>query len=364
MIHEVAFLNFRGIRKGRLPLFPLTVLLGANNSGKTTVLEALYLLRSEDIMAASTYVKIIDGKEKPLSVVEVLHEYHALLESSGYKFLVRNYDGEARVACKTDEEFIGCVFKCGEPGVRVFRVQAKTDTYPDVSTFLRKGIDEEIEKRGRLPALGGVLLKDVGVIVGFESTPARCLFVKPQTINLAANFLKSLWYLLRKRSLPTKVAREISELVSEGYITLALEPHIGGGSTLLAILEDGSAVRLSDLGDGMRVLAMTMLLWELLKADLLLWDDIEAFMNPSTLLYVADWVASLVKGGAQAVVATHSLEAAKLLLREAEEAGIKARAILLGLWDGELRHRVLTLDELERLKAAGVDVRMAGGFLL
>ena len=39
MIHEVAFLNFRGIREGHLRLYPLTVLLGANNSGKTTVLE-------------------------------------------------------------------------------------------------------------------------------------------------------------------------------------------------------------------------------------------------------------------------------------------------------------------------------------
>ena len=40
---QVEIEGFRGIRKGRLELSPLTILVGLNGSGKTAVLEALYL---------------------------------------------------------------------------------------------------------------------------------------------------------------------------------------------------------------------------------------------------------------------------------------------------------------------------------
>jgi len=40
MIKRVRIRNFRGVREGELELAPLSILLGANNSGKTTVLEA------------------------------------------------------------------------------------------------------------------------------------------------------------------------------------------------------------------------------------------------------------------------------------------------------------------------------------
>ncbi|MBU7017982.1 MAG: AAA family ATPase [Theionarchaea archaeon] len=47
MIKEIYLKNFRGIRTGKLENFAqFTILLGPNNSGKTTILEALYLLFS------------------------------------------------------------------------------------------------------------------------------------------------------------------------------------------------------------------------------------------------------------------------------------------------------------------------------
>ncbi|RLE62584.1 MAG: hypothetical protein DRJ47_10440, partial [Thermoprotei archaeon] len=43
MIKKVTLRNFRGIAKGEIDLEPLTILVGPNNSGKTTILEALLL---------------------------------------------------------------------------------------------------------------------------------------------------------------------------------------------------------------------------------------------------------------------------------------------------------------------------------
>ncbi|RLF99594.1 MAG: hypothetical protein DRN49_04150 [Thaumarchaeota archaeon] len=43
MIKKLRLENFKGIKSGEIELAPLTILLGANNSGKTTILEALFL---------------------------------------------------------------------------------------------------------------------------------------------------------------------------------------------------------------------------------------------------------------------------------------------------------------------------------
>jgi predicted ATP-dependent endonuclease of OLD family len=43
MITKLRIKNFRGIKEGEIELAPLTILLGGNNSGNTTILEALFL---------------------------------------------------------------------------------------------------------------------------------------------------------------------------------------------------------------------------------------------------------------------------------------------------------------------------------
>jgi predicted ATP-dependent endonuclease of OLD family len=41
---KLIFKNFRGIREGSIDLKNLNILIGGNNSGKTTVLEGLFLI--------------------------------------------------------------------------------------------------------------------------------------------------------------------------------------------------------------------------------------------------------------------------------------------------------------------------------
>jgi putative ATP-dependent endonuclease of the OLD family len=48
LIAELDIKNFRGIRRGRVRFGTFTVLIGANNSGKTTITEALALLFGRD----------------------------------------------------------------------------------------------------------------------------------------------------------------------------------------------------------------------------------------------------------------------------------------------------------------------------
>ena len=67
-ICQIEFQNFRGIREGRVVLSKHTVLLGANNAGKTTVVEAIALLFGRERMVSPiTDWDFFEGSPKPES---------------------------------------------------------------------------------------------------------------------------------------------------------------------------------------------------------------------------------------------------------------------------------------------------------
>lgn len=67
-ICQIEFQNFRGIRKGRVVLPTHAVLLGANNAGKTTIVEALALLFGRERMVSPiTDWDFFEGAPKPES---------------------------------------------------------------------------------------------------------------------------------------------------------------------------------------------------------------------------------------------------------------------------------------------------------
>jgi putative ATP-dependent endonuclease of OLD family len=67
-ICEIEFQNFRGIREGRVVLPQHSVLLGANNAGKSTIVEALALLFGRERMVSPiTDYDFFEGSPKPES---------------------------------------------------------------------------------------------------------------------------------------------------------------------------------------------------------------------------------------------------------------------------------------------------------
>lgn len=81
MITKLRIKNFRGIKEGEIELAPLTILLGGNNSGKTTILEALFL--APNPFREVPYV--IGGSQIAAAVVHAMHE---TLSSKGHAFLL------------------------------------------------------------------------------------------------------------------------------------------------------------------------------------------------------------------------------------------------------------------------------------
>ncbi|RLG84617.1 MAG: hypothetical protein DRO18_06940 [Thermoprotei archaeon] len=89
MIKGIRLRNFRGVIKGDLRLSPLTILIGPNNSGKTTILEALLLLHGLNRDIAGIYS------------LDVSSRLHRVLKSEGLDYLIYGYGAKVKNAVIT-----------------------------------------------------------------------------------------------------------------------------------------------------------------------------------------------------------------------------------------------------------------------
>jgi AAA15 family ATPase/GTPase len=96
VIHQLGLRNFKGVVEGEAELDKLTILVGPNNSGKTTILEALFL--APNPLRQVPYV--------PTTAVQLLLEYHKTLSETGYTFLLNKYIANNMVIKVDDRELL------------------------------------------------------------------------------------------------------------------------------------------------------------------------------------------------------------------------------------------------------------------
>ncbi len=336
MITVLELENFRGVKKGRIELAPLTILLGGNNSGKTTILEALFL--------APNPFRGVPYSLKPYNAaVAVLRYLHETLDSKGYAFLLYNYIlNSAKISCRADNMHYSLVFSKEQPSQDL------------ISVILTK--QDSSWTVGRLSTV-----HDNITPISSELYMKNTLLISSKLRDYGYRYIEENWAAIINLGICRKVAKETSELVSENYIDITMEPFLGGQLAIYAFLEDGRRIRLGDLGEGVQNYILARVLYEVAKPETLLWDDVEAHFNPRMLLRIAEWFSELIEKNKQVIVSTHSLEAAKIIAGMAEE---KARIYLTSLKDGELKAKSLTLKEVEELQEAGIDVRVAEPMLL
>ena len=328
--------NFKGIATGEIELGRISVLLGANNSGKSTVLEALFL-------APNPFRYTAYGEP----AAKILNFLHSGMGEGGYIFLMRNYGlGEAEI-----EALVGAARAA---------IEIVNESHDFPYLLVRQPDGEALGHLAKHSAKANSSTVSPSNKHGFEA-----LYYHPLLRDLATKALANKWPSIQDAV--RKVASSLSELVRMRLVTLTLEPFGSlGNLACYAMLEDGRKIRVSDLGDGIRTLIPLMLLYEAWSwvdgPRLLLIDDVECHMNPRALAVFSNWLADRLDEGAYLVLTTHSLGAAKYILARLEEHG--AAAYLLGLRNGELKYKRLTLDDIEELKRAGLDVRVAEPYLL
>lgn len=332
--------NFRGIKEGSMGFGKINILVGGNNSGKTTILESLFLLPNP-FRRVPFYSKEKGG----LNALQVLSLLHSTLGSEASIFLFHYYSGGIS-AIDLVEKYkwgISLRFEMIKDIIEVYvRDTSKSTAYRNLGRLHKESPPQ--------PAMP----EDIAY---FRTAAGESVFFHPSLLNLMCEYLRFHWVSLRARGLTTDVAQKISEAVGAKFDDLLLEPFIGGSQTIYFRDSKGRGVRFGDVGSGSQVFAILALIYEHIKPAWLLIDDIESHMNPSLLTYVASWLANVAKE-AKIFVSTHSLEAAKIIAGTLEDYNPKIK--LLELYDGLLKSKDLTLEEVEQLEKAGIDVRQRG----
>jgi len=348
MIEKLKLTNFRGIKDGEIELAPVTILLGANNSGKSTILEALFLAPNP-----FREVPYVIGSFN--SAAEVVHSIHESLSSEGYAFLLFNYTAnQAELCCKTDGKDYELIFTKNDPIIFALAKKQKTGTTPAIKE------DEKWETLG----FGNMDLSNnnIKIIEDPEELPIdNTLLISSKLVKLGYNYLQRNWASIINLGICKNVAEEVSGLVYDNYRDITIEPFLGDKLAIYGFLEDGRRIRLGDLGEGVQSYIIARILYELEKPKVLLWDDIEAHLNPRMLLSIAEWFFDIVENGNQVIITTHSLEAARTIASLNEE---KTAIYLTSLEDNVLKAKRLTLKDMDEFLEAGIDVRVAEPLLL
>jgi ABC-type ATPase involved in cell division len=342
VIKRLRLENFKGIVEGEVELDKLTILVGPNNSGKTTILEALFL--APNPFRSVPYI--------PSTAIQLLQEYHKTFsEEEGYTFLLNKYIAKNMVIKVDERELI--FRKDDRHGIAVYTNYLPSEYSPHI---IHKIGERDYFLLGYLYAEGDLFKNYLPNVLITGNT----LIFSTKLVKFAHGYLYDKWIDILNTGVPALIAKDVSRFVSEEYWSLSAEPFRAGRITLYVLLADGTRIRLGDLGAGVQLYIINRLLYEHYKPDVLLWDDLETHFNPRLLSHVVEWFADLVEEGKQVIVSTHSLEVVEKICAYVNDATV----LLTSLRDGKLRARRVKPDELEEWAKAGIDPRYAEVFLL
>lgn len=319
LIESVEPIEFRGIKACKKPvkLSRFTVLIGRNNSGKTSILEAISMLPVIYITGVSRFPPITWDVRK---FMEHLH--------GGVNSLIYGYTG------RTTINYVVCgekfVWRCDEIVMPSISKKAPTET---IQEALARLFDVEEPTQ----------------------TLTSILFLPNDTRFLTelANALReeSEWAKVEKSGANTSIVDLINRVVYDRFTeaTVRFDKIV-----LRKELPDGRVfyVDVSDIGDGVERVLIYGLWLETYKPKVVLWDDLEASAHPGLIEAVLEWLASREW---QVVLTTHSYDVLERLVAiEPEDASV---VVLKKGPDDILEPKTLSLEELRSMLESHVDVR-------
>ena len=317
LIHQVDIKEFRGIKKCKEPikLSKFNVLIGRNNSGKSTILGALSLL-------PSPFLKEPSGSDRLLFLSNLL---------GGRSSLIYGYWGEAELNFKINENSWKISIRdTGSIGLSINNETTDPMSPANIASKLNLKNIQRVEK-----------------LIFF--IPNSSGFIK----MLIENLLKDAnWSFVMKEGAHFRVANQISECVDDKYTEILISKN-----TLCARKEFPKKgpfyIKLEDLGDGIEKAIAVMLFVEAFRPDVILWDDFEAAAHPTLIRMLLNWLS---KGRWQVVLSTHSIDVLDRLL---EVRPKDAQIIQLKKTEDDiLLQEKLSLEELEDIMEANQDPRL------
>lgn len=351
MISSFSVRNYRGIKSCRVEgLKRVNVFIGKNNSGKSLLLESLYL--------ASAAFHFEEPLKKISSKVKYLLNrrcWRGYSWGSAREVLWYEYDTENPIS-------IRLTTGAGEVVVDVFDwhphplVKYQQDRGADHVCLIESSYYSSKTKSGygRFPPSD--VRKVFGEWISFFSGFRFIDSVLVQEMDVVE---KKLWNdLLKKR-----YDKLVVEVLREGYGVevedLTYTTYDEGRTYQLAVKLPRTSIRVDDLGDGARYAVLLVMVSALSRNTVLLIEEPESHQHPSGLAKTLDMFLTLVKeNNIQVFITTHSLELLRLLKGISEEKKIDVRIFFLERSEeGVVDVRELAAENMKVLEEMGFDPR-------
>ena len=278
--------EFRGIKCCKRPIefTKFTVLIGRNNSGKTTILEALSLLPHP------TTAEFITSKPK----IDFIRDNHgkdvvSFSELKTYKNLLYQYAGTSIIEYNN----------IGDKMVKLTIDRKKTKI--EAETTKIDGLNEEYDLVQGMEQ--NLIYNNFNKIIT-EKSGTSVLFIPYNTeyIRNIDTRINNLQEAIIKDKIHVKVAKSLNKCVDDEYSEILFGTPI----RLRKVFPDNfTYIRINDLGSGAEKLVKIMALIEVIKPSLILLDDFEVGYHPTMLEVFLKWLIEL---DSQVVVSTHSID--------------------------------------------------------
>ncbi len=336
MIERIIIRNFKGIIYGEVNLRQLTIITGPNNSGKTTILEAL-------LLAGGT-----ENLPYGYNPFNILFKSYMILEDRGLEHLIHGY------GITKAKAIIGYIHDGRRSAISIDADDSYINIYllDNVKDFNESSIEEVLKSQ---PPIAKFYRFGYGGRYTYKSFIAKVLYIRSEILMYIYDLMRGKWTEIIGKIVVKDIMNWLSKCLSEKYVDIVAKISGDRIEALYLYKTDGSGIRFSDLSDGVKLLLGVRIAYEYSKPNILLWDDVESHMNPRMMIVLAEWISELVEDNVQVILTTHSYEAIRAIA--SLTVGEKVKIVRLNLRDGVLKARYYSLNEIEELKNLGIDIR-------
>jgi predicted ATPase len=398
MIEELFLKNFRGIKAGYIKDFSqINILLGPNNSGKSTILESLYLTSSMsegEIIHKNSYLQgVIPEKEylgyDPLIRLQQKHRIPkwennpGTLEDGLIKVSIKKkfwqispYEKEEKPpsSFKPEDED-----KIGYCGIDYTKRELTTDAQVSEREWLNLALTEK--EIGKLPERGRASLlwfqnfayenEEIAVIAagGIGNSFPDVLFfdlftaMEPMKSRFVENTLFS------RPGWMDEIRERFNNIFPSGVFQITFTPHKKNQNMIRAFIvpQERTAISVDLLGDGARsIFKFICFLTALNNESIVLWEDPELFQHSETLERSLKEIVNIARDkNLQIFLCTQSLELLALFREMVEEKVLSSediRGYFVDLKEGALQYRKFTGETLAGWIEMNLDPRRKNQF--
>jgi predicted ATPase len=349
VITKLSIGHFKAIASATVPLGPLTVLVGPNDSGKSTILQALMALSrcadrarlgASDVLECSTSVASTNGDTSTNMefMVEGLATADAIEKQQPYRYTTR-LSARGNVFAGEEIQWAGKpILTAGLGGPMVAHTTSqRTEGWPGISTELSVFANEPPSNRNASTSpMFEALATDLrATLVRLD---ARAI-ARPSPLGAPlapdGSGLVGIVDELLTSGIGEEQVSHVNEMIrklSPHVKSVAARLHPGGGKELHFALRSGAVIPASQMSDGI-VLAAALVLISLRSGSRrLLIEEPENGLHPRQLKVVADTIRTIAETqGTQIVLTTHSplllnhFGAEEVLLVTRDESGVRTQ---------------------------------------